>query len=790
MPEKNTKFLQVEESLDIRKELRRYAGHWPWFVLSVLLCMACGFVYLRYADVVYVTTAKVKIVDDKEAENFSLDISKLGSRSSVNLQNEIAAFTSYRLAEQVVRNLESYTTYLEMGTIKNTSVTDPPFKVQYLDTIANLEHTITFTVALTEKGYDIVQDGKIMKHLNGQREQTFSLQQVPLRIGPTEIEGKALPYTGNYEVRIRPVPNAALDLTNAVQVALDGKDSDILQIQMQSTDRYYAQNVINNLIEVYAQDGVFDRQQVSLRTIAFVDERFAYLGYELDSIEVSKKRFKERNDVSIISSDVQTSIQKRIQEDTGMRNIETQLQLAVFLLENLRGSPEMRLIPADLGLNNAGINLLVSQYNTLFLEYDKMGLSAGKNNPTYKQMGAALAVLLQNIQVSIESYVDQLQASLNQAQFRTDKAQDNFRDIPEKEQILRGIERQQDLKENLYLLLLQKREEAAISLAVTVPNIKVIDYAITDSVPVAPKRKVILVGALGIGLFIPLGVLYLGFVLNTKINSRDDIEKLNLPIPLIGEIPFMEEFAVISDDKDRSVMGEAFRITGSNMDYKLGQRAVNRAKVIFVTSSFKGEGKTFVAVNLALSYAFLNKKVLLIGVDLRNPQIHKYFDMEKGEKGVADYLTNPGLRWQDFLQKGRTKAAAFDLMLSGSPSLNPAMILANDNFDGLIASVVGHYDYVVVDTAPMLLVSDTHMIAGNADATVHVLRAGVTDKSILEYALKLKEEEKLRNMTFVLNAVGKSSTYGYGYGYGYNYGYGYGYGTTSTKPRPWYKRLF
>lgn len=646
----------------------------------------------------------------------------------------------------------------------------------------SLREPVHFGVTLTGEGYQIQDEDHPLVALTGHKDHVFTIQELPLQIVATNSAG-IRSFEGQYfEIIIQPMVDAALELSKLIEVSLEGKDSDILQLRMESRDKTHSRAVINTFIEEYAKDGVLDRQQVSRRTIAFVDERFNYLQLELDSVEVSKKNFKERNSLSIIEGDVQASIEKRVTQDNELKIIETQLLLVELLAEALEEQEGNGLLPADLGLNNIGVNQLVAQYNSLFLEFERLGSSAGKNNPAYKLMEDELSSLRTNINLSVDSYLNQLTRSRRQSESRQEKAQGNFRALPEKEQLLRNIERQQDLKESLYLLLLQKREEAAINLAVTVPNIKVIDYAITEKYPVAPEKKLILFGALGLGLFIPYGLLYLRFVLDTKINSRDDIEKANLDIPLVGEIPFVGSKTIITDAMDRSVMSEAFRITASNINFKLGQRDAKRAKVIFVTSSTKGEGKTFTAINLALSYAFLNKRVLIIGVDLRNPQIHKYFDLKKSEKGVSDYLTTPDMKWTDIINTPMVNAGSFDLMLSGSPSLNPTMLLANDRFDTLISSVVGHYDYVVVDTAPTLLVSDTQMIAKNADVTVHVLRAGITEKAILEYARGLKKEEKLKNMTFVLNSVGESSRYGY------NYGYGYGYNEENAKANPWYKR--
>jgi capsular exopolysaccharide synthesis family protein len=790
MSERNN-ILYEEEAVDLRKEVLRFLAYWPWFMVCLLLSLGGTLVYLKYAPNIFVSTAKVKIINDKETQDFSLDISKLLYRSNVNLANEIEAFKSYRLLEQVVKKLDTYITYEEVGTLYSKIAYVPPFRVHLVDDMQPLEEEMQFSVVVTNQGFDVFVDSELTIQLSGHQEQLFTLFDMPLRINLTDTTGDTSRNGSEYLVRVKPIIEATQALSEALNISMAEKDSDVLQLQIESTNKVYAQEVLNSLITAYANDVVLDRQQVSIRTIEFVDDRFLFLGSELDSIERYKKNFKQINSLSFIEGDVQANIEQRTTESNELKSIETQLLLAQLLDEALAEQTDKRLLPANLGLNNVGVNQLVNQYNELFLAFEKMGASAGVNNPNYRLMATELESIRKNINSSMQSYVGQLKDSRNAAQFRQERAVGAIKEIPEKEQILRSIERQQNLKESLYLLLLQKREEAAINLAITVPNIKVIDHAITQPTPIAPKRKIIVLGALIVGLILPFTVLYIRFSLDTKINDREDIEKMKLSIPLLGEIPFVAHKNLISDAQDRSVISESFRIVGSNINYKLGQHHMKKAKVIFVTSAMKGEGKSFTATNLALSYAYLNKRVLLLGADLRNPQIHKYFNLNKGEKGLADYLATPDGNWKDFLTAPVADAPNFDVMLSGSLSLNPAVLLANEQFAVLIAALVGHYDYIVVDTAPTLLVSDTHMIANNADLTLHVLRAGITNKAILEYAKGINQEKKLKNMTFILNAVGKKSTYGYGYGYGYgyNYGYGYGYGATKKKRGPWYRGI-
>ena len=788
MFENDGTLFEKERIFDIRDILHRYLRFWPLFIFSFFVCLGSAFFYLRYADIIYVTTAKVKIMQSAEEQNSALDISKLFSKSSINLENEIAAFNSYRLSEQVAVNLGLTVSYIEIGKIKKSLVYDPPIKVQYLNDIKGLKFPISFTITVTDQGYNISVDSKIFTRLDGHEEQIFNIFQSPFSIGLSKTSNLPLKKNVDYIVNIKPTKDASLGVASTISISLDTKNSDILRLQMASSDKLYAQNVINNLIEVYTKDVILDRQQVSIRTIKFIDERFKYLEYELDSIEKSKKEFKQRNDLNYIEVDIGTSMQNRSVADNELKSIETQLLLTDLLAETLEEQRGMVLLPSDLGLASTVVNQLIDQYNILFFEFEKIDTSAGENNPTRNLMKDELVHLRQNIDLSFKKYVKQLKESRTLALNRQEKALGDFNEFPEKEQLLRSIERQQVLKENLYLLLLQKREEAAISLAITVPNIKVIDYAISENIPIAPQKKIILIGALVLGLLLPLTVLYISFLLNTKINSRNDIEHSNLDIPIVGEIPFASEgITTLTEPLDRSPLIEAFRILGSNITYKFDTYQHITSKILMVTSAMKGDGKTFVALNIALSYAFLNKKVLVIGTDMRNPQLHKYFNIEKEVDGLVEYLKSTDLNWKPFVQKPLDGTDNFHIMFAGHTRLNPALLLTNGKFDALMKEVVQHYDYIVVDTAPTLLVSDTQIISKNADITVFVLRAGQTDKRILDYLASLKKDEKLKNIKLVLNAVGKKSFYGYGYGY--NYGYGYGYEESPYRKVPWYKMV-
>jgi capsular exopolysaccharide synthesis family protein len=408
-------------------------------------------------------------------------------------------------------------------------------------------------------------------------------------------------------------------------------------------------------------------------------------------------------------------------------------------------------------------------------------VSAGVKNPMLVEYSDKLVELKQNVLTSIRVLQKQLAVSLKNIKSLKQENKSTFSHIPVKEKILRSIERQQTIKETLYLFLLQKREEASVAKAITTPSIKVVDYAMTNHVPVAPKRGVIYLTALLIGLLFPFGIIYVLFLLDTKIHSKLDFDRLAPNIPIVAEIPFINEDQRIISKNDRSVLAESFRILRTNINYLIPFKKEGECSIIYTCSSIKGEGKTFVSLNLALTLAALNKKVLLIGADLRNPQLHKYLKINKNRIGLSNYLYDTTTDWKNLINDNVFDNEFLNIIFAGSVPPNPAELLSNGRFEELVNGLKQQYDYIVVDTAPTILVTDTLLISPLADLIVYVTRADHTDKKLLTYSKELKEQGKLVNMSYVINNVGGKNGYGYGYkysygySYGYNYGYGYGY---------------
>ncbi|WP_323028522.1 polysaccharide biosynthesis tyrosine autokinase [Gelidibacter japonicus] len=764
--------LEEEDNLDLKQEIRRYLRYWPWFVLSLVIALISAYVYVRFAPRIYQTYSKIKILD--KSDGLELPTAAfIFKRSNINLENETEILTSYIIMNRVVRALNLNTSFYEEGTIRTTQQERLPFDYKQIIHPDSIKRSSSYKIKIKDKGLEITNEaGDASVSFNGFNTY-IKAHDLPFEVNlgssaKSDFVGKT------YMVTFRPIEATSLDLKSRIVVEPIGKQSDLLKISIKGESKELSENIINTLMEVFDRDGITDRQLISKRTIDFIDDRFVFLAQELDSIESGRQNFKQRNNLVDIKVDAELGLQQRTKSEEEVFQIESQLALSRLLKKSLTENTESGLLPANIGINNGGINELIANYNTVILNRDKLLNSGGANNPLVKQAETEIEELKTNLDRSLTNYVTQLEASMQQLENRNERFSGKVAQIPEKEKLLRAIDRQQHIKESLYLLLLQKREEAAINLAITEPSIKVVEHALTGGAPISPKSRVVYLGAFVGGLLIPFGILYLIFLLDSKLHSKEDITKINPRIPVIGEIPDIKkdkEF-IFEDPNARSILAESFRILSSNVDYILPVSNDGKGKVIYCTSTIKGEGKTYVSINLSLALSSINKKVLLIGADLRNPQIHAHIHEGKDTPGLSNYLHDVNHSWRDTLVSGFEKHPSHRIMLSGTIPPNPAHLLTNGRFTKLIEEAKEEYDYIIVDTAPTILVTDTMLISQLADATVYIARADFTERNLLKFSRDLSETGKLKNMAYVINSVGASKSYGYSYNYGYNYGYG------------------
>ncbi|MGR7813259.1 GumC family protein [Lacinutrix undariae] len=768
----------TDEALDIKQEIFKYLRYWPWFAVTLVISLLAAYMYLRYTPQIYETSAKMKVLDESEG----LELPSAGfllNRSSINLENETEILKSYLILEQVTRNLKLNTTFYVEGNVRTSQIDKLPFYFEQLIAADSIQEAVDYDIFVHEGGFDI------FNHLT-ETTSTITLSDLekspsglPFIIKANDVMSLDDLVSSHYIVKFRPFKSTVLGLKGRLNVSAVGKQSHLLEASIKGESRELSEKILNELMVVFNNDGINDRQLVSKRTLSFIDDRFVFLAKELDSIEVDRKEFKQDNNLVDLVADSQLGLEQRSTSDAEVFRVNNQVALAQLLQQSLAESATGNgdLLPSNIGLENGGINALVADYNTAVIARDKLASSGGVNNPSVVFAQREVAGLKSNITRSLSSYLTQLEVSRQQVQQRNNRFVGQVSQIPLKEKLLRSIERQQKIKESLYLLLLQKREEAAINLAITEPSIKVVEYALSGIYPVSPKSKIVYAGALLLGLLLPFGFLYVIFMLDTKLHGKEDVLKFNSKIPVIGEIPNhnVKKFGnfMFSDPNDRTPAAEAFRILASNVNYILPlETPHDGGSVIYTTSTIKGEGKTYISLNLSLSLASLNKKVLLVGTDLRNPQIHTHINRPKTSTGLSDYLYDTSAHWQDALIKGFDKQPKHDILLSGNIPPNPAHLLTNGRFEQFLKEARLAYDYIVVDTAPTLLVTDTLLISKFADTTIFVTRANYTDTKLLGFSKDLVASGKLKNLAYVVNGVDEKNSYGYGYNYGYGYGYG------------------
>jgi len=774
----------IENEYDFKKEFFKYLFFWRWFVFSIIICVIISFFYLKYSHTIYSTSAKIKIFDKKEASLELPTASDLFNSNKINLENEIELLSSYTILNKVIEKQNLNTNYYSVGSIMTTRIAHLPFQFEQIISKDSIQNTLVFDIYFNDEGLKIIDINKDKTYLFS----TYTTHTISHDL-PFNVKSDKTNYFSSNESSHRVVfsttKNMVSQLKKQISLSKVGKESDIIELRMNNESSEYSEIVLNTLVDVFNQDGVSDRQMIHKRTIDFVNERYLLLSAELDSIEIQKQLYKLNNNLIDITANSSLSLELSSKSNQQLLDLENQIAIAKLLNESFKKN-SFDLLPSNIGINNSKINFLITDFNTIVLKRKNLIISAGSNNPSVIQLDRVINDNRANIIRTVSNYLAQLKQTKRQLTLQSEKLNKDVSNLPEKEKILRAIERNQTIKESLYLFLLQKREEAEVSFAVTEPTIKVIEYGLTANIPISPKKQITLLAAILVGILIPFGSIYLMFLFNTKIQLKDDIDDLNIGASVVGEIPFIdnEESKVFQNPKDRNILSESFRILSSNTNYLLPQNTDTKdAQVIISTSSVKGEGKSFVALNVSLALSSLDKKVLLIGADLRNPQLHKYLNVDKSSLGLTSYLHNTNFDWKASILKKFENLPFHDTLLTGIIPPNPTQLLANGNFEKIILQAKKDYDYIVIDTAPTLLVTDTLLLSHLADAMLFICRSNYTEKEILNYPKELIKAGKIKNVGIVLNSVGKNARYHYGYSYkyGYSYNYGYGYGYSNTK---------
>ena len=571
---------------------------------------------------------------------------------------------------------------------------------------------------------------------------------------------------------------------SSLSIAPTSKTTSVAVISLKNSSLQCGQDFINQLLEMYNRNTNNDKNEIAQKTAEFIDERIGIISKELGSTEANLESFKRDAGITDLTSEAQIALAGNAEYEKKSVENRTQISLVNDLRKYLRGN-EYEVLPSNVGLQDAALIGAIERYNEMLMERKRLLRTSTENNPTIVNLDTSIRAMKANVQATLEGTLQGLMITKESLDREASRYSRRISNAPGQERAYVSIARQQEIKAGLYLMLLQKREENAIALAATANNAKIIDEAIADDIPVSPKRSMIYLIALVLGVGIPVGIIYLIELTKFKIEGRADVEKLT-SVPIIGDIPLTDE----KNDKNGSIavfenknnlMSETFRNIRTNLQFMLD----NDQKVILVTSTVSGEGKSFVSSNLAISLSLLGKKVVIVGLDIRKPGLNKVFQLSNKEKGITQYLSNPETDLMELVQPSDVNKNLF-ILPGGTVPPNPTELLARNGLDRAIETLKKNFDYVILDTAPIGMVTDTLLIGRVADLSVYVCRADYTHKA--EYTLinELSFEKKLPNLCTVINGVDLKKRkygyyYGYGkygkyYGYGKRYGYGYGYG--------------
>ena len=781
--------------------------NWKWFVLSLIICLGAAHIYLRYATPIYQAAAKLLIKEEQNGRrgNSIQSSANLGIISNSNgIDNEMEILKSRTLAQQAVYDLKLYTTYRHEGRIKDHLI----YGEQEVNVDMDYEHLkklnapMSFKITREGRNYHVVGSYFVPIDDNSYNPGPVTVDKVitalPATLG-TRVGMVKFTQNGNYMLRdgeslkvtmIAP-EIAAGKYVGSLSVSPSTKATSIAQLVITDEIPQRAIDYLKQLAIVYNRQANEDKNQIAVRTEQFINQRLEKINAELGNTEGQLENYKKRNNMVQLSMNASTAFSNADSYAQKLNEANTQVALLDELTKYMNEpSNRHQPIPSNVGLNDASATSLINKYNEIALQRNQLLHSASESSPTV----TPLTSQLDDLQASIKRAMSQARAGLNiqrnSIASQQGKYQGQISNTPEQERILTQIGRQQEVKSGLYLMLLQKREENSISLAATADKGKLIDNPVFAG-KVTPKDSIILMIAFGLGLAIPALILFLLAFFRYKIEGHDDVAKLT-KLPIIADVAIASDRAktkadIVVHENKNNLMEEIFRSLRTNLQFLMKEHD----KVILMTSTTSGEGKTFIASNVAISFALLGKKVVLVGLDIRKPRLAELFEIDDHHHGITNLLIKDNITWDDVNKQIVNSGVNnnLDLLMAGPVPPNPGELVTRKSLEETIDTLKEHYDYIIIDTAPVGLVTDTLALGRIANATVYVCRADYTQKSSFGLINGLAYEKKMPNMSIVLNGVDLSKKkYGYYYGYGkygkygkyasYGaYGKQYGYGS-------------
>ena len=800
-------FKNDSKSIDYKAIVADYLLRWPFIVGFLVLSLAGAYIYLRYQAPVYNIDSTVMIKQGDKTKSTAAtalaSMQDLGTMSLANnFDNEIEILQSYSLIKRVIESQNLYISYFDerkfgydIPAYKNVPVNVwmAPDEAERLPSALNVE-------------IDSRRDGSVSvtaSYTAGDGSHTVSkeFKKIPaifitpvgtLTLTSASAKNKALPPC-SFNAVVAPPSLVADSYKSRLHGEPTSEFTSIVRLSFNDTDIRRGQDFLSVLVTLYNAEANEDKNQVASRTAKFIDERIRIINNELGTTENELASYKQRAGLTDLSADAQLALQETSEYDKKRAENASQLRLVSFLREYI-DNPDNRheVIPSDIGVTDADLAGVIAKYNEMQIERKRLLRTSKANNPVVVNLDASINATHNAVVTAVDNVEKALKITRRNLNLEAGRYRSRVNKAPRQEQALTDITRRQEIKANLYLTLLQKREENAITLAATADNSRVIEEPRAAGI-VAPNTRNIYVLAFVVGLLFPIFCIWLAKKLRFKIEGRADVEKLT-DVPVIGDIPQVHDKAdstiVVSENKN-GVMEEVFRNVRTNIQYMLQEDE----KVVLLTSTTPGEGKSFTAANLAVSFAFMERKTLIVGMDIRKPALNRIFSLPKDSQGITQYLASP--KTHDLLSMCQPSQLSPNLYVlpGGKVPPNPTELVARKSLDDAFALLRRHFDYIIIDSAPIGMVTDTRIISRVADICVYICRADFTRKSDFELINDLKHDKKMPVLCTLVNGIDmdkRKNGYYYGYGkygrygkyaYGKKYGYGYGYGKEKERKR-------
>ena len=784
-PAGNDDFLRIQDLFIL------CLAKWYWFVISLAILLGAATIYLLKTPPVYTRSASLLIKEDGKSGSGNEAAGVLGDidifRTSTNINNEMLSMQSPAVMYEVVRRLHLDVNYTTDGRFYDPVIygSDNPYEVSFFD-LGDAE-SASFTLRPDKDGQvkltDFTRngeeaDGDAVTALNDTVQTPVGRLLVNARPGSTAAQQMV------FVSRIS-MQDATADYSSRLSVALNDEKSTVVNLTLQDVCTQRAEDVLNTLISVYNENWVKDKNQIAVSTSMFINERLGVIERELGNVDEDISSYKSENLLPDVQAAASMYMAESSETNAKIQTLNTQLSMTRYVRSYLTGaSSRNQLLPANSGIENSGIEKQIAEYNTLQLRRNDLVANSSETNPLVVDMDHSLHALRDAIIRTLDNYVTTLNTQLRALQQSARQTTARIAANPSQGKYLLSVERQQKVKESLYLFLLQKREENELSQAFTAYNTRVIMPPSGSMAPTAPAKKNILLIAFVIGLIVPVAVIFLRESMNTRIRGRKDLEALTLPF--VGEIPqaatkkkgtsdkkSTENNPIVVHEGSRDIINEAFRVLRTNLEFMTDKE--QHSNVIVVTSFNPGSGKSFLAMNIAVSLAIKQKKVLVIDGDMRHGSTSAY--VGSPQTGLSNYLSGHVNNLKDIIVTD-ARHANLQFLPVGTIPPNPTELLFSDRLKQLIDTVRNQYDYIFIDCPPIEMVADTQIIEQLADRTLFVVRTGLLERSMLPELQRIYDEKKYKNMALILNGtVGSGGHYGYRYGYRYGYHYGYGSGS-------------